>query len=502
MTNKIDETKLDPDPQVAAQQVGPMLDQISPTMCMAKWLWTSIHLTNGTTNSCFLPPIHKIDPENLVNNPAGLHNTPEKKEQRAMMLRGEKPEGCSYCWNIEKMGREFLSDRHYRSSEPWAQQGWNDVLKAGSRTNIEPRYMEINFNHACNLACSYCSPHLSSKWAEDIEQNGPYPTIVPHNSIDYFKDIGQYPIPNREHNPYVEAFWDWWPELYPKLQSFRMTGGEPLMDKNTFRVLDYVIENPRPDLEIAVTSNCSVPPKLWNKFVDKVSYISEHKLLKRFRLFVSVDGWGEQAEYMRHGLDFDYMWNNVHNFLSQVDEGLITFIVTFNLLSLPSIKQLLEGMMELQRAHNVKRLRKTADGDLEIYGFHKVFLDTPMLRYPPWQSLQLAQPEHYHFADEALEFMKANPDQGRESRWCGFKPHQIERFDRSIEFMKQGFDTDEQRIEAEENFIRFFATHDYRRNTNFVQTFPVYNDIWNRWKTEYNFDAMIEMYNKRKANNV
>ena len=66
VTNKIDETKLDPDPQVAAQQDGPMLDQISPTMCMAKWLWTSIHLTNGTTNSCFLPPIHKIDPENLV----------------------------------------------------------------------------------------------------------------------------------------------------------------------------------------------------------------------------------------------------------------------------------------------------------------------------------------------------------------------------------------------------------------------------------------------------
>ena len=65
--------------------------------------------------------------------------------------------------------------------------------------------------------------------------------------------------------------------------------------------------------------------------------------------------------------------------------------------------------------------------------------------------------------------------------------------------MKQGFDTDEQRIEAEENFIRFFATHDYRRNTNFVQTFPVYNDIWNRWKTEYNFDAMIEMYDRRNA---
>ena len=213
MTEQKNNYELDPDPETAAQLVKPKLDEISSTMCMAKWLWTSIHLTNGTTNSCFLPPIHKIQVDNIKQNPKGLHNTPEKKEQRAMMLKGEKPEGCSYCWNIEKMDRSFNSDRHYRSSEPWAQAGWDDVLAKGADGDIEPRFMEINFNHACNLACSYCSPHLSSKWAEDIEQHGPYPTKVPHNSIDYFKQIKQYPIPNREHNPYVEAFWEWWPEL-------------------------------------------------------------------------------------------------------------------------------------------------------------------------------------------------------------------------------------------------------------------------------------------------
>ena len=146
----------------------------------------------------------------------------------------------------------------------------------------------------------------------------------------------------------------------------------------------------------------------------------------------------------------------------------------------------MEGILRLQRIHNVKRLRKEADGSLERYGYHRVFVDTPMLRYPLWQSLQLAKPEHYHYADECLKFMKANPDEGRKSRWVGFKPHQIERFDRSIEFMKQGFDTDEQRIEAEENFIRFFATHDYRRKTNFVKTFPEFEETWNKWKAEYN----------------
>ena len=477
--------ELDPDPETAANLVKPKLDEISSSMCMAKWLWTSVHLTNGTTNSCFLPPIHKIEVENIIDNPKGLHNTPQKKEQRAMMLKGEQPDGCSYCWNIEKMDRSFNSDRHYRSSEPWAQAGWDDVVAGGADVDIEPRFMEVNFNHACNLACSYCSPHLSSAWAKDIEENGPYDTIIPHNSIDYFKQIGQYPIPNREVNPYVDAFWEWWPELYPKLQNFRMTGGEPLMDKNTFRVLDYVIENGRPDLEMAVTTNASVPDKLWNKFVDKVSFISEYNKLKRFRAFGSVDGWGDQAEYMRHGLDFDKMWNNVNNYLTRVDEGLVTFIVTFNMLSLPSIKKLLEGILELQRIHNVTKSRRDDDGNIVVYGHHKVFIDTPMLRYPEWQSLQLAPKEHWHYADEALEFMKANQDKHRESRWVGFKPHQIERFDRSIEFMKQGFDTEEQREEAEENFVRFFDDHDRRRNTSILETFPEFSTQYHEWKDKY-----------------
>ena len=485
-----DETQLDPDPQTAAQQVIPMLDAVSPTYCKAKWLWSSIHLTNGTTNSCFLPPIHKIDPKAVLDNPKLLHNTPQKKEQRAMMLKGEKPDGCSYCWNIEKMGREFLSDRHYRSSEPWAQAGWQDAIDAGATGDVEPRYLEVNFNHACNLACSYCSPHLSSKWAEDIERHGPYSTVPDkHNSIEYFRSIDQYPIPNREHNPYVQAFWQWWPDLYPKLQNFRMTGGEPLMDKNTFRVLDHIIDNPRNDLEVAVTSNASVPPKLWNNFVDKVSYISEYKMLKRFRLFVSVDGWGKQAEYMRHGLDFEQMWDNVNNYLSKVDEGLVTFIVTFNMLSLPTIQKLMEGILRLQRIHNVKRQRKDENGKLVAYGYHRVFVDTPMLRYPEWQSLQLARPEHYHWAEDCLKFMKDNPDRGRESRWVGFKPHQIERFDRSIEFMKQGFDTEEKLAQAEENFIKFFTEHDWRRDTDFSATFPEFakymGDLMSKYGYEY-----------------
>ena len=96
MADKITET----DPKEAAKQVIPLLDEISPSMCMAKWLWSSIHLTTGQTNSCFLPPLHKIDVKDITDNPKGLHNTPQKKEQRAMMLKGEKP-------NLDRPGKHL-----------------------------------------------------------------------------------------------------------------------------------------------------------------------------------------------------------------------------------------------------------------------------------------------------------------------------------------------------------------------------------------------------------
>ncbi len=46
-----------------------------------------------------------------------------------------------------------------------------------------------------------------------------------------------------------------------------MTGGEPMMDKNTYKVLDYVIDHPKKDLHLNVTSNMCPPDiKLKNKY--------------------------------------------------------------------------------------------------------------------------------------------------------------------------------------------------------------------------------------------
>ena len=63
------------------------LATVSPSMCLAKWNQTSLHLPTGLTNSCYHPPLHEIDADKLQTNPAALHNTAEKLNQRQQMLQ-------------------------------------------------------------------------------------------------------------------------------------------------------------------------------------------------------------------------------------------------------------------------------------------------------------------------------------------------------------------------------------------------------------------------------
>ena len=102
----------------SAQEAKQRLDTVSDTMCLAKWMQTSLHLTTGMTNSCYHPPLHKINKDQIKHTPSKLHNTDHKKKIRRMMLEGQSPGECSYCWNVEDTGA--MSDRHYRSGEPWA----------------------------------------------------------------------------------------------------------------------------------------------------------------------------------------------------------------------------------------------------------------------------------------------------------------------------------------------------------------------------------------------
>jgi organic radical activating enzyme len=361
---------------------------------------------------------------------------------------------------MEDQGK--LSDRHYRSGEPWAAVDFEKIRNAtGTEDDVTPSYVEVNFNNACNLKCSYCSPQFSSSWADEINRHGAYATATPHNAPEHFTGTRRV-IPAREHNPYVEAFWQWWPQLYPELTHFRMTGGEPLMDRNTYRVFDYVLENPSPKLHLCVTSNFSVDEKSWQRYKGYVKNLCQAGRLEHFMQYVSLDGWGAQAEYMRHGMDFELVWDRVNQFLEEIPYyNSLTFIVTMNNLSVVSLEKLFAGILELR-----KKYSKT---------YQRVWFDTPVLREPAWQSLQIL-PESYAMRLEYVWAWMIRQQEQPDDPFHGFKDYEIARLDRDIAWMRSAHSQDHSAAKAD--FYRFFSEHDRRRGTDFLKTFPEMQAWW------------------------
>ena len=443
-----------------------MKEALGPAMCLAKWKQVSLHLPTGLNNSCYHPPLHAIPAELLVDNPSALHNTPYKKEQRKIMLQQERPTECGYCWAMEDNNK--LSDRHYRSGEPWAAKDFTTIMNSTGEEDVVPSYVEVNFNHACNLACSYCSPQFSSTWQAEVDKHGGYPTSTVHNDPSHFMGRNK-PIPVSQDNPYVDAFWAWWPTLYPELRHFRMTGGEPLLDKNTYRVFDYVLANPKPDLHLNVTSNFSVDEKSWQKYKGYVKELCEGEKIEHFMQFVSLDAWAAQAEYIRHGLDFALLWDRVNQFFTEIPgRNSITFIVTMNNLSVNTLPSLIAGILGLR----------------EIYSttYQRVWFDTPVLRTPTWQSLQIL-PESYADKLEHLWAWMLKHQETEATRFKGFKDYEIARLDRDIAWMRDGAKLPQDYIERNKaHFYRFFNEHDRPRGTDFLTTFPEMSEFWNQCK--------------------
>lgn len=457
-----------------------MKDKLGPSLCLAKWQQVSLHLPTGLNNSCYHPPLHEIDAAPLVFHPSALHNTAYKKEQRKKMLEGEKPKECNYCWHMEDAGH--LSDRHYRSGEPWAAEHYDNIVNQPWDADVTPSYVEVNFSHGCNLSCSYCSPQFSTEWQKDIDRWGAYPTKQPHNDPMHFKGRRQ-PIPVRENNPYVEAFWSWWPDLYPQLKHFRMTGGEPLMDKNTHRVFDYILNMPKPDLHVDVTSNFSVEPELFNKYLDKVKQLCQGERIEHFMQYVSLDtGIAEHAAYIRRGLSPARLHSYVHKYLTEVpNRNSLTYIITMNNLSILGLQQLLEHILELRKLYSTE--------------YQRVWFDTPVLRTPSWQSLQILPESYVRILENVAKWMELHKLEEGSGRFDGFKDYEIQRLRRDIDWMKKGKKLSEKYInETRADFYRFFNEYDKRRGATtsdardetFVDVFPQMKEFWQecKWHAE------------------
>jgi organic radical activating enzyme len=459
--------------QMILMQVKERLDNVSSSFCVAKWKQVTMHLQNGHTHSCHHPRTHLVPLSEIEKNPTALHNSEYKKEQRKLMLNGERPSECEYCWKVEDHG-DNLSDRIYKSTEnDWARPYIDDIVSKPWDDNVDPSYVEVSFGNVCNFKCSYCAPHISSQWMEEIEKYGAYPTTDRFNNLEWIKSQKMMPILNKDDNPYVDAFWKWWPTMYNSLKRFRITGGEPLLNKNTFKVLDYIIENPNPDLEIGINTNMNPPPEIFDKFLDKIKIIIDGKKVKNLKLYTSAEAHGKQAEYIRHGMNYDEWLSNIHKTYKKIPEIQFTIMSTYNILSVTSYTKFLNDVLE------IKDMYRKPD-NLRV----PMLLDIPYLRFPDHQAIFIIKKDMLNMVYDQVTHMYKHLEY---SEWPGtanqaFYEFEAEKLKR-IYYLARDHKENEQTNISRRNFVAFIDEHDRRRGTNFVETFPELRDFYSFCKT-------------------
>ena len=441
-----------------------MIDSVSESFCGAKWYNATIWLGHGGTTSCHHPPAHQIDLEEIKDNPSAIHNTRHKKKMRDMMQIGQRPKECEYCWKIEDMGKdadgnEPVSDRVYKTVI-YEDDDLHTAATLDPQFDVNLKTLEIAFNRTCQLACSYCNPAFSSTWVKDIRVNGGYQGIK-SDARGHFIDDAPYaePFDQDQFNPYVDAFWRWWPELSTELEEIRVTGGEPLMTPDIYQLFDWfeTTDEPNKDnMRFAINSNLMAKPNLLDKMIAGTQNIN------RFHLYTSCEAYGPQAEYIRDGLDWEQWTGAFEKVCSEARLEGMHMMMTINALCLDSIVEFFDWMLEMKRK----------------YGHNRPGFTCNILRFPSFQSpLTLPDNLRKKYHDEVFAWLK-NVREKEEKDKDGqllVQPWEQDQVSRLIEYLdvvKTPHRNTADRELLEHDFKLFYEQYDARRGFDFRKTFP------------------------------
>lgn len=434
-----------------------VIDIKSESFCAAKWYNATIWLGSGQTTSCHHPLPHQVSVEEVKANPKALHNTPQKKLERSMMQEGARPKGCEYCWKIEDMDKDAISDRVYKTLI-YKDKDIDIAFNTPRNEDINLKTLEIAFDRTCNFACSYCNPAFSTTWVKDIKQKGAYKNLTsdgrnhfthPHKSSQLY-DFN-------EENPYVTAFFKWWDsDLHETLDELRITGGEPLMSGHTWKLLDWFKKNKKQSTtRLAINSNLGFDKERIDKLLSATNDV-------KIDLYTSNESMNEHAEYIRDGLQWDQWYNNVMYLIKSKKLRGLHVMCTINALCLSSLPTFLEMLVGIKMS----------------YGADAINFTLNILRFPSFQSaLVLPEKIKLKYKTQLEEFLLMYGDQPELHQ---MEVNQVKRLIDYLDIVKTPHSEAFEMPKLLNDFKEFYKQYDERRNKDFVKTFPELKEWYGR----------------------
>ena len=310
--------------------------------CPLKWSWSTLWLTSGTTNSCHRCLHVPLDKNNFDN----FHNLPHKIKERKIMLDGKWPTKenggsghCLHCKTVEDANGD--SDRMHHKTIPNLYP--EELDKDQSAVEVTPKILEVFMNSKCNLKCAYCNTRDSSLWNKEIQTFGPM--IFPK-----YGEVGGYEL--FKNHPDQHYFFKKTLEYIKKngnqLRRLHLLGGETFYQKELDLMLDTLENLKNPHLELNIVSNFMVKEKRFKDVIQKIKELCKKRKIGRFDLTASIDGWGQEAEYTRYGLNCEH-FENLLTYVAKEKWIQLNINQTITTLTIKSTANLIKKINELRK---------------------------------------------------------------------------------------------------------------------------------------------------------
>lgn len=259
--------------------------------------WIHMHVwANGNTYPCCLSTYeYKVGNTNEKSFKE-LWNSEKMCAMRKNMLDDKPTEGCKKCYNIEendgvsmRMNTNKSFSHHIKRKEL--------TNRDGSVDDVFMSYMDIRFSNICNFKCRSCGPEFSSLWYDDAIAQGRWSSK--ESKIFRVKDT-------------ITELWDDMNQWIDTVEQIYFAGGEPLIMDEHYKILEYLIEIGRTDIDISYNTNLS---KLKYKSKDVIEL---WKQFEHVTVGASLDDSGDRAELIRSGTKWKDIVNNRKRILKEV----------------------------------------------------------------------------------------------------------------------------------------------------------------------------------------
>jgi hypothetical protein len=419
----------------------------SKTFCILPWVHAAT-LPDGNVQLCCVSDGGSgvnLNEQTLAN----YWNSEYVKDARRRMLAGQEVKACQICYREEANG--YKSHRIVENKVWHKRCGEEAIRQLISRTAADGtlddalQYVDLRLGNTCNMQCIMCQPRESSRWLPAAEklielcQDGELKSewkllsTIDASRFEWYRNV---------------EFWSNLRTFLPYVKEIILAGGEPFLIKEQFAFVKSCCELGEANhIRLRYHTNGTVFPEemtaYWKQF-DMVHF------------FVSLDGIGDVANYVRYPSNWKEIEDNIRRFDSLGENTRTNFHFTTHALNIYRIPEVCDWA-EKSDLRNRKYFSNIQE-----------YVCTSLVHHPAYLNIRVLPVEYKQVISEKIDgYMRKQMAGQATDKLTGI-----------LIFMNS-----EDHSQRMPNLVEYTKVLDISRGTEFFETFPELASYWIRYES-------------------